>query len=861
MDVRVNSGLEMVALDGSCKGERWLLSSPRLALGRLDPDDLPEPTLLAFAEPTVSRVHALLEWEPRRYHYVLSHRSHTSPTLLNGKPVHSQAIQAGDVIQIGLLTLEIRKVDQREGVADLQDASLPVQTEVYLVVVNGPERGRIHAVNYSRLVMRGPSGERAGWPVATVSGMGDYMVTLVTRGSDLMIESARGPRPTLLEGQDGLVYERRVGQKEQVLFCPQGLLVCGEVAFIQAKVERAGLLSEMLRSDRLTHEAIHPLFSRVSFGPEARWAGNEEHLLRLLSGTAKDSRLWITPERLHEPLLVGPVGGLPPAHLPLEDPTAPQLSIRFEASGAVARNEDEKEQAGHNFDLMRQGDEARLVSGDRLTLGKTVVVYEHVPTRDFVRRLAVQYQDQEHPLVRGENGIGYGAENDVRIRDRRLGARHGRFVARGGALFYRHLHATSTVRVNGTEVTAGEEAEVHPGDRLALTEDIEVTLVHRSSPENADDPNIIWFADRENQEEPADEDAAPPATSSPPSLYGTLEAFTRPSVVRAVSAFSPPTESLGLGEPLHAPSFGTLEKYREHDALGAEPDACTVEQEACFVEAEACTVEQEACVVETEDREALVEDDDDVATAVILLPPGEPLPGLAPERADEGFATPELFPTPDADSEAPPEAASEAASEAPPEAASEAASEALPQAASEAASEAPPQADSEAASEAPPQADSEAASEAAPEAASEETPESVPEGAPSTTATAAEVPLTRHGRILSAMQALLVDVDGVEGVSIITPDGLPIASCLPGDVEEDRTAAMAAAMVSLGERTAAELFRGEVEQVFVGGSTGNAVMLQVGPEAALMILARRDVKLGMVFLEARKAIAEISSLV
>ena len=53
--------------------------------------------------------------------------------------------------------------------------------------------------------------------------------------------------------------------------------------------------------------------------------------------------------------------------------------------------------------------------------------------------------------------------------------------------------------------------------------------------------------------------------------------------------------------------------------------------------------------------------------------------------------------------------------------------------------------------------------------------------------------------------------------AIVSVDGLIIVSCLPAGVEEDWVSAMSAAMLSLGERTASELRRGGLDQVYVKG--------------------------------------------
>jgi predicted regulator of Ras-like GTPase activity (Roadblock/LC7/MglB family) len=88
-----------------------------------------------------------------------------------------------------------------------------------------------------------------------------------------------------------------------------------------------------------------------------------------------------------------------------------------------------------------------------------------------------------------------------------------------------------------------------------------------------------------------------------------------------------------------------------------------------------------------------------------------------------------------------------------------------------------------------------------------------------------------------------------------------MASALPTDVEEDRVSAMSAAMLSLGERIALELGRGLLDQVFIHGDQGYVLLTSIGEEAVLTALAREKAKLGLVFLEMRRAAEDLERVV
>jgi hypothetical protein len=101
----------------------------------------------------------------------------------------------------------------------------------------------------------------------------------------------------------------------------------------------------------------------------------------------------------------------------------------------------------------------------------------------------------------------------------------------------------------------------------------------------------------------------------------------------------------------------------------------------------------------------------------------------------------------------------------------------------------------------------------------------------------------------------------IEASAVVSVDGLPIATALPREVEEDRVSAMSAAMLSLGERIAGELGRGNLNEVYIKGEKGYVILQSVGQEAVLTVLAREGAKLGLVFLDMRRAAEDLGKLV
>ena len=115
--------------------------------------------------------------------------------------------------------------------------------------------------------------------------------------------------------------------------------------------------------------------------------------------------------------------------------------------------------------------------------------------------------------------------------------------------------------------------------------------------------------------------------------------------------------------------------------------------------------------------------------------------------------------------------------------------------------------------------------------------------------------------MVDRLRYMQVSSPDIEASAVVSVDGLPIATSLPRDVEEDRISAMSAAMLSLGERIASELGRGSLNEVQIKGEKGYVVLQSVGTEAVLTVLAREGAKIGLVLLDMRRAAEDLSKLV
>ena len=107
------------------------------------------------------------------------------------------------------------------------------------------------------------------------------------------------------------------------------------------------------------------------------------------------------------------------------------------------------------------------------------------------------------------------------------------------------------------------------------------------------------------------------------------------------------------------------------------------------------------------------------------------------------------------------------------------------------------------------------------------------------------------------LQNFVTTTADVEGAAMVTPDGLPLASSLPGGMDDERVSAMSAAMLSLGDRIGKELVRGEIDRIYVEGEQGFSILTSCGQDAVFLVLASKAAKQGVVMLEIKRTLAAL----
>lgn len=487
----MSAELEFIVLEGQAKGEVFQILSDQVELGRKDPYmQADPPNRISFPDPTVSGVHATLTWDPKRNRYLLSHRSTTNHTLINGKVVQgTQYIHVGDKVKMGNLCIQLRLIPKvapppMPVAAEPMSSSRPsppeapsLQTAYQLLILNGPDAGRLHPIQQETLILQEPGTVQTFEPTLNIQGAGTCRCLLLYKPPEIHVTCAEsGTRPTLIDTPlAGVVRQRNPGPEFGNLFNHQSLLLVGGVAVVVIPGDQANEVRQRL----LSGEQVTALQGGLFHEGDRIWNRGEQHLLRFTAGPLKGTRFWIDHRKIEKPISLGRIGQK--TLVELTDRGAVQCELRYHEDSMELHNVDGELTLPLNNDEVAPGQSGTLQSGDCFRLGRTVVRYEYLPLQARINSYSLFWGAREFGLRRTVNLIGSAPHCEIRIEDERLAEVAGRLVISETTLRYQHRQAGLMAVVQGQEVRAGQEASLRLEHTIQLTEGIQLRLGRRTS--------------------------------------------------------------------------------------------------------------------------------------------------------------------------------------------------------------------------------------------------------------------------------------------------------------------------------------------------------------------------------------------
>jgi len=119
---------------------------------------------------------------------------------------------------------------------------------------------------------------------------------------------------------------------------------------------------------------------------------------------------------------------------------------------------------------------------------------------------------------------------------------------------------------------------------------------------------------------------------------------------------------------------------------------------------------------------------------------------------------------------------------------------------------------------------------------------------------------SKQEMIEAVLQELKSATTDIQGMAVISPDGMMIANQLGGN-QGDAAAAMGAALASLGRRVAETLVVGDFQEINIRGMDAGILLFGIEHRAALILKVISGANLGLVLLEARQAQKKLATII
>jgi predicted regulator of Ras-like GTPase activity (Roadblock/LC7/MglB family) len=92
-------------------------------------------------------------------------------------------------------------------------------------------------------------------------------------------------------------------------------------------------------------------------------------------------------------------------------------------------------------------------------------------------------------------------------------------------------------------------------------------------------------------------------------------------------------------------------------------------------------------------------------------------------------------------------------------------------------------------------------------------------------------------------------------------DGFMVASVTLTEIDEGLVGGITAALLGVGERIAKEMMNSTMTQIFVKSEKGYIICNNISEETVLVSLVNSEAKLGLIFLEIKRILPELTKII
>ena len=114
--------------------------------------------------------------------------------------------------------------------------------------------------------------------------------------------------------------------------------------------------------------------------------------------------------------------------------------------------------------------------------------------------------------------------------------------------------------------------------------------------------------------------------------------------------------------------------------------------------------------------------------------------------------------------------------------------------------------------------------------------------------------------IMEVLREAQINVPELQGVAIISTDGLPMASSIDAKISEGELAALASSMLAIGANAIENLKKGGLDSLYVKAERGFILLRHSGPLAVVVFITKEEARLGPLMLELKRTADKFEKL-
>lgn len=491
-----DSGYEIRVISGMDQGNTYPLNSKEITLGRKESPDEEMKNHILFLDSSVSRVHAVLRWDPDLEKYVIYHLSKKSPTLVNGRAVKKSLLNPNYRVHVGELSFEVVSIKEkrrRESTvlwekfkAGEERGEKEVDSGYKLIVVEGPDKGDSFDLDKNLMIIgkRKSAGDiRDTYGILlSDSALPDELALLVwnqNEGKYNIFQSEDSPVAIklfrVMETAEG---SRIVGREFQNILEDKDSIMAGQTVMVVHKATEEETPDAKVDIEKELNR--EPPAGMEGVGLTAPGSFRIDFVFEVIDGPGKGQKISLLSDEMTEGKIItfGNRGNTRQNDIELEDEAIinTQGYLEFSEGNLYLINESEQAEVMVNKYVINENEKIVLNSGDHIRIGDTILGFTDnrvlAALRNYSLVVIAGEEDDKakrFPLTRTTAFIGRGSACDVRVLDPEVSRLHSVFTFKSGRFHLEHKSNVNPTFVNGVSLKKGQDRIVFPGDKIYLS--------------------------------------------------------------------------------------------------------------------------------------------------------------------------------------------------------------------------------------------------------------------------------------------------------------------------------------------------------------------------------------------------------